>query len=353
MNSKMKEDLDSLDLAITLFRRLRRKRIRSGDASFQCPTGFQLLGRPGTSGYVVCRKNSEFAIKVYNDYPWKNERDVLRKLSRQESNKVCKIFYVSKLHLSQVKVSCMERYDQNLDEFLEDEKRPHVLEWVCAQILLAAEWMEKVGVIHGDLKPANILVKHEPGTRIALCDFSSSWCLENSHEIDPQTGTTITQAAPELWFYENGYLNDATAASDRWSVACVCFEVYHGRRPWNPMLKLMYSNDRPPVSANVSGLICLEAKPILLALGIRSQEISCMHGLSQMTWAKLTEGKPVSMEARAPMFLHTVWSAFVQYEQNRKSFKEVRTSVGTQWEDVPSINEQPSHSSSPGAPGCK
>lgn len=78
------------------------------------------------------------------------------------------------------------------------------------------------GVVHGDIKPENIVVENPRRGRICLIDFGSG----------RRGGGTLAYAAPELTRGES-----ASVASDVYSLGLVLFELLHGSLPW-PELEL-------------------------------------------------------------------------------------------------------------------
>lgn len=78
------------------------------------------------------------------------------------------------------------------------------------------------GVVHGDIKPENIVVENPRRGRICLIDFGSG----------RRGGGTLSYAAPELTRGES-----ASTSSDVYSLGLVLFELLHGHLPW-PQLEL-------------------------------------------------------------------------------------------------------------------
>ncbi|KAF9452111.1 kinase-like protein [Macrolepiota fuliginosa MF-IS2] len=94
------------------------------------------------------------------------------------------------------------------------------------------EYLHSESVIHGDIKPANILV-NDAG-KACIADFGVSSIPVDQTLVYSQTVTTITAcsyrwAAPEL--LEAGCR--ATLASDVWAFGCICYEILVGKVPFD------------------------------------------------------------------------------------------------------------------------
>lgn len=85
------------------------------------------------------------------------------------------------------------------------------------KILNAVQYIHKMGVIHCDLKPANILLKEN---NIKLCDFGISLFNENQ-EKDANDVFTSNFRPPEIFMKFKHY----NTKSDIWSVGCIFYEM--------------------------------------------------------------------------------------------------------------------------------
>lgn len=120
---------------------------------------------------------------------------------------------------------CMELWDESLHSWLGRTPRSSIgaahvraiTEGVCGG--LAA--MHSVGIIHRDVKPANIMVRHDP-LRVAICDFGSWAFVDAAGPL--QQGTTAGYRAPEIALN----IPEQSFASDLFSVAVVLHEVITG-----------------------------------------------------------------------------------------------------------------------------
>jgi serine/threonine protein kinase len=89
------------------------------------------------------------------------------------------------------------------------------------QIVYAVSFLHSNGIIHGDIKPSNILMyKNE----IRLADFSLSSFLFNDEKIYNSNCYTEKYRAPEVWA-EQGYCYKA----DIWALGCTFHELLYGR----------------------------------------------------------------------------------------------------------------------------
>ncbi|UGS35826.1 Serine/threonine-protein kinase PknD [Capillimicrobium parvum] len=104
--------------------------------------------------------------------------------------------------------------------------RRQALAWLDAAAS-ALDHAHRHGIVHRDVKPGNLLLD-EHG-RLAVGDFGIARMASDAAGLT-QTGTVLGTAAylsPEQALGE-----DATAASDRYSLAVVAFELLTGRRPF-------------------------------------------------------------------------------------------------------------------------
>ncbi|KAF8071441.1 kinase-like domain-containing protein [Lyophyllum atratum] len=115
----------------------------------------------------------------------------------------------------------MERGD--LREHLEHSPEANRL-LLARDIAQGLAYLHKNGIVHGDLKGANILID---GTgRACLADFGlSSIC--DSYIIRETSGSSRWRA-PELDDVDNARLVNNDSARDVYACACVCYEIFTG-----------------------------------------------------------------------------------------------------------------------------
>jgi eukaryotic-like serine/threonine-protein kinase len=107
------------------------------------------------------------------------------------------------------------------------------------------------GVVHRDVKPGNMLLDEQ--SRLALADFGiARLALEDQLTLTGQVLGTASYISPEQAIGEG-----ATAASDRYALAVVAFELLTGTRPFSAenfaAQARAHVEDPPPVASEVNG----------------------------------------------------------------------------------------------------
>lgn len=124
----------------------------------------------------------------------------------------------------------------------------------AAQILDALAHAHRIGIVHRDVKPSNVLVEEGPELSIKLLDFG----LAQFDEADTLTAVgdvpgTLAYIAPERLTGE-----EATTASDVWSVGVLLWESLAGEHPfWGvplPQVAAAIESGAPPLGGIRSDL---------------------------------------------------------------------------------------------------
>lgn len=132
----------------------------------------------------------------------------------------------------------------------------------AAQILDGLAHAHRIGIVHRDVKPSNVLVEDKPAVSVRLLDFG----LAQFDEADTLTAVgdvpgTLAYIAPER--LRGG---DATAASDVWAVGVLLWEALAGQHPfWGvplPQVAAAIEAGAPPLAGHRSGL----SRPLLAAV---------------------------------------------------------------------------------------
>jgi eukaryotic-like serine/threonine-protein kinase len=103
--------------------------------------------------------------------------------------------------------------------------RTRALAWL-EQAAAALDYAHGEGIVHRDIKPANLLL--DDRERLAVGDFGIARAAEDSSLT--QAGQVLGTAA--YLSPEQALGQDATPASDRYSLAVVAYELLAGRRPF-------------------------------------------------------------------------------------------------------------------------
>ncbi|KAK9238502.1 kinase-like domain-containing protein [Lipomyces kononenkoae] len=125
----------------------------------------------------------------------------------------------------------------------------HLVAIYTAQVLQGLVYLHDQGVIHRDIKGANILTTKEGIVKLA--DFG----VATRASDDPQVVGTPNWMAPEIIL-----LNGATSASDIWSVGCTIIELITAKPPYNDLeqMQALYRivhDEHPPIPAGISEML--------------------------------------------------------------------------------------------------
>jgi eukaryotic-like serine/threonine-protein kinase len=140
---------------------------------------------------------------------------------------------------------------QPLDRILERGSIPYPRACaIVAEVACALGAAHRKGVIHGDVKPANILITDDG--RVKLMDFGMARL--SSHD----TGTTPLLGTPAYWCPEQIMGKPQDARSDLFSLGVVLYELVTGKRPFDADSlqaicgRVLSSTPLPPSHANPS-----------------------------------------------------------------------------------------------------
>ena len=140
---------------------------------------------------------------------------------------------------------------QPLEKLLEKGSIPcsKACAW-AAEVATALAVAHRKGVIHGDVKPANILITEDE--RIKLTDFGMARLASRDSKDTPLLGS------PAYWCPEQIVGKPQDARSDIFSLGVVMYEMVTGHRPFDAdslqgiCAKILSSTPLPPSHANPS-----------------------------------------------------------------------------------------------------
>ncbi|GMV18977.1 MAG: hypothetical protein AMXMBFR56_72010 [Polyangiaceae bacterium] len=127
----------------------------------------------------------------------------------------------------------------SLHDLSQTANRFELIWHVLDQILGALAHAHARGIIHGDLKPSNVLVEEVPGhpPKIHILDFGLAWLRQDPHderldgakpmEFAPHAGAgTPGYMAPEQIQHE---MHHVCGATDLYALGCILFKLLSGR----------------------------------------------------------------------------------------------------------------------------
>ncbi|TNM67123.1 serine/threonine protein kinase [Streptomyces sp. NP160] len=105
---------------------------------------------------------------------------------------------------------------------------PRILD-VLAQAAAGLDAVHAVDVVHGDVKPANVLLAAPPSARAAVTDFGLARSVDESRPLarHGRVAGSLPYAAPELLQAQR-----VTPATDVYSLACTAVELLSGEPPY-------------------------------------------------------------------------------------------------------------------------
>ncbi|XP_044277489.1 mitogen-activated protein kinase kinase kinase 4 isoform X6 [Varanus komodoensis] len=168
----------------------------------------------------------------------------------------------------------MEYCDEGtLEEVSRLGLQEHVIRLYTKQITTAINVLHEHGIVHRDIKGANIFLTSSG--LIKLGDFGCSVKLKNNTQTMPgevnSTLGTAAYMAPEVITRAKG--EGHGRAADIWSLGCVVIEMVTGKRPWHEFehnFQIMYRvgmGHKPPIPDRISRegkdflSHCLESDP--------------------------------------------------------------------------------------------
>ncbi|KAM9315716.1 mitogen-activated protein kinase kinase kinase 4 [Gastrophryne carolinensis] len=153
----------------------------------------------------------------------------------------------------------MEYCDEGtLEEVSRLGLQEHVIRLYTKQITIAINVLHEHGIVHRDIKGANIFLTSSG--LIKLGDFGCSVKLKNNAQTMPgevnSTLGTAAYMAPEVITRAKG--EGHGRAADIWSLGCVLIEMVTGKRPWHEFehnFQIMYKvgmGHKPPIPDRIS-----------------------------------------------------------------------------------------------------
>ena len=181
---------------------------------------YELISGSGKNRVIKFIQGELFGIKNYLEYfIFTNlDEEYISKCEKVELNEDGLI----KLIFKKAEMDLKDYIQKNK---LKDKKKKKIMK----KLIIGLEYLQSFNIIHGDIKPSNILVFEKDD--IKYTDFNLSSIYLEDEKITKKL-YTITYRPPEI------LEEKASLKSDIWALGCTFFEIYYGYEYFN------YSKDK-------------------------------------------------------------------------------------------------------------
>lgn len=183
------------------------------------------LGKGSFGKVVSCTKNNNtFAMKIQKKEDNEFYEEEVRVLETIHGNKNC-VEMISTFENDTLHFIVFEKLYKSVFEMIL-EKSPLDIPCITKQVLEALEFLESENIIHGDIKPENIMFVNKGEPHVKLIDFGLSTFDYSTEKTN--TISTTPYRCPEslfnlIWSF----------GTDIWALACVMCEMKTGELFFN------------------------------------------------------------------------------------------------------------------------
>jgi eukaryotic-like serine/threonine-protein kinase len=257
------------------------------------------------------------AIKLF---PSELARGEARNRFVQEARVVGQISHPAVIALHDMGIDETSQTPYLVMEFIQGQPLEKVLEKGSIPCAKACAWAAEVatalgvahrkGVIHGDVKPANILITEDD--RVKLTDFGMARLASRD------TGDTPLLGSPAYWCPEQIVGKPQDARSDIFSLGVVMYEMVTGHRPFDAdslqgiCSRILSSTPLPPSHANPSVPVAFNELIAFCLAKDPSQRCASaetlaerLHPLARRSPPAQTQAQPSSLRDRVGQLLRS------------------------------------------------
>ena len=210
--------------------------------------------------------------------------------------------------------------------------KENLVAFYVKQVLEGLCYLHSQGVVHRDIKGANLLTTKEGVVKLA--DFGVAMKLTETTKSMSIVGTPYWMA-PEI-VEQTGH---CTTACDIWSLSCTVIELLTGSPPYFSLetmsaLYRIVQDDCPPLPPNISSelkdflLKCFQKEPLIRidAPGLLKHDWILNYSAREEIHRNLSTEEECDFEVRVPSPVgHRRCGAQVNYTKNEVRFEQVKT----------------------------
>ncbi|WP_405859860.1 serine/threonine protein kinase [Streptomyces sp. NBC_00090] len=152
---------------------------------------------------------------------------------------------------------------------------PAVLSSVVSQLAEAVAELHGVGIVHGDLKPSNVLLRRREPLELALADFGVSKSLDETSRFTQRAFGTPAYSAPEYLFSA-----EVSGSQDWWAVGALARQLATGRAPFEGLSEQAVRNHLATRPVDVSDVT--DERVRLLCSGLLVRDPGRRWGASEV-----------------------------------------------------------------------
>lgn len=182
-----------------------------------------------TKERVAIKKISKNSLSELKLDAVRNEIEIIKILINNPHTNIINFYEVIENNLNIYIV--MELCDCTLSSILVRPMKERYSKFYYHQILSGLNHLQSLNIIHRDIKPDNILLKHDNST-IKICDFSLSIIKKSNRKINDITCGSILYMSPEM--INNEKYDERT---DVWSSGIILYQMVYGTHPYNEMIR--------------------------------------------------------------------------------------------------------------------